>query len=371
MSGVGTELPRIAEVLVDVCRMPLPDGPWGDQIHHVTAIEIVLVRMTGTNGVVGIGATHTSGMGGATLGALCREIGAELVGRPLSPRALWQHAYRFAHDIGGAGATTHAISGLDLAAWDLLGKTLGVPVVDLLGRVRDRVAVYGSGINLNRGIEDVVDQVRRWEAAGYAFGKVKVGKPDIEEDVARLSRLREAVGPYPIALDANQGWDLPGAVRAMRAFAPFEPLWVEEPLPADDIAGHGTLHRSCPLPIAVGENVYTVEQFDAYLSTGSIGYVQADLGRVGGITGYVDIAAVARARHVPMVPHFMFELSATVLGAMPNGLAAESTDGGRWTELGVLSRAGAEKDGYYIPAELPGLGVEWDLDRLLARRLGV
>ncbi len=359
-----TGIPRIDEVEITLARVPLPEGPWGDQIHRVTDIEVTVVDVRGDNGLVGTGFSHTSGMGAATIGALAGEIAPTVVGRSVSPRRLWHEMYRFVHDIGGAGVTTHAISAFDIAFWDLLGKSLGVNVVDLIGRVRDVVPLYGSGINLNKSVDEVVEQVRRWQADGYVAAKVKVGKPDLEEDVERLAKIREAIGGFPLAVDANQGWDYPAAVRAFKRFEQFDLLWIEEPLPSDDIPSHRRLAGHVTTPIALGENVYTAAQFVQYFDAEAVDFVQADLGRVGGITGYLDIAAAARTRNLPMTPHFVMELSASILATVPNIASAEMTDGGTWTDLGIVASAGRVEHGRYHPPTLPGHGVELDRDYL-------
>lgn len=360
----GSRIPRIEHIELSASRVPLPDGPWGDQIHHVTDIEVTMVDVHGDNGLVGTGFSHTSGMGGATIAALVGEMIPNVVGRPLSPQGIWHSNYRYVHDIGGAGVTTHALSAIDIACWDLLGKSLGVPLVDLIGRVHDRVPLYGSGINLNLSVEEVVEQVERWQALGYAAGKVKVGKPDLEEDVERLTKIREAVGAYPIAVDANQGWSYPEALRAFKRFEHLDLLWIEEPLPSDDITGHARLRERTSTPIGLGENVYNLPQFTEYIERGAVDFVQADLGRVGGITGYLDIATVARAHNLPMTPHFVLELSASLLAAVPNISYAEVTDGGRWEELGIVSEAGTERDGFYVPSDRPGNGLVFNREYL-------
>lgn len=364
-------VPTIEHIELSASRVPLPDGPWGDQIHHVTDIEVTMVDVIGSNGLVGTGFSHTSGMGGATIAALVGEIIPTAIGKRVSPRGLWHQGYTYVHDVGGAGVTTHALSALDIAYWDLLGKSLGVPLVDLLGRVRDRVPLYGSGINLNKSVEEVVEQVRRWQALGYQAAKVKVGKADLEEDVERIAKIREAVGYFPLAVDANQGWSYPEALRAFRRFEQFDLLWIEEPLPSDDVAGHIRLREHTNTPVGLGENVYNVSQFAQYIESGAVDFVQADLGRVGGITGYLDIATVARTHNLPMTPHFVLELSATLLAAVPNISYAEVTDGGRWEELGIVSAAGTERDGFYIPSDRPGNGLEFNRDYLADHRIAL
>ena len=365
----STKMPVIENIELMTARVPLPEGPWGDQIHHVTDIEVAIVDVYGSNGHVGTGFSHTSGWCGKTISALIAEIIPDVIGQPLSPRGLWHRSYKHVHDVGGAGVTTHALAALDIAYWDLLGKTLNAPFIDILGRVRDRVPLYGSGINLHLSIEEVIDQVKRWKSTGYLAAKVKVGKPTLEEDVERLRKIQEAVPGFPLAVDANQGWNFPQALRAFKLFEPLNLLWIEEPMPSDDIAGHLRLRERSATPIALGENVYNLNQFTQYIESGSADYIQADLGRVGGITGYLDIAAVARAHNLPMTPHFVMELSASLLATVPNISYAEMTDGGRWKDLRIIAEAGEEVDGYYVPSERPGHGIILDRDYLATHKI--
>jgi len=362
-------MPAIDHIDLMTARVPLPEGPWGDQIHHVTDIEVAIVDVHGSNGKIGTGFSHTSGWCGKTISAMIQEIIPDVFGQTLSPRGLWHRSYKYIHDVGGAGVTTHALAALDIAYWDLLGKTLNAPIIDILGRVRDRVPLYGSGINLHLSVEEVIDQMKRWKSKGYKAAKVKVGKPDLEEDVERLRKMQEALPGFPLAVDANQGWNFPQALRAFKKFEPLNLLWIEEPLPSDDIVGHLKLRERTNTPIALGENVYTVNQFAQYIESGCADFIQADLGRVGGITGYLDIATVARAHNLPMTPHFVMELSASLLAAIPNISYSEMTDGGRWTDLRIFAEAGHEEDGCYVPSDRPGHGIILDRDYLNAHKI--
>ena len=362
------EIPTIDSIKLTPTRVPLPEGPWGDQIHHVENIEVVIAEVTGSNGLTGVGFSHTSGWCGATIAQLDAEIIPDVIGQKVSPQGLWRRSYKYIHDVGGAGVTTHALSALDIAYWDLLAKSLDVSLYDLLGKVRERVPLYGSGINLNLTIEEVIEQVKRWKAEGYICAKVKVGKPDIEEDVERLTKIQEAVPGFPLAVDANQGWTLPAALRAFKKFDHLNLLWIEEPLPSDDIVGHKVLRERVNTPIALGENTYTLNQFNQHFEQGSCDYVQADLGRVGGITGYLDIAAAARAHNLPMTPHFVMELSASLLSCIPNIYASEMTDGGTWTALGIFKDQKRIDHGYWVPPTAPGHGLEVDWDYVNAHK---
>lgn len=354
---------RIESLEFHLSRLPLPRGTWGDQIHTVTHIEIITSRLTTDTGVVGVGLSHTSGVGGITMMAMLRELAPTLVGQVVAPVPLWHRSWQYLRDNGPGGTTTLALAAVDIAVWDALAKDRGVPLVDLLGRVRDRVPLYGSGINLNLSAEEVVEQVRGWKADGFFAAKVKVGKPDLEEDVERLTKIREAVGMFPLMVDANQGWTYGQAVQAMHRFEHLDLFWVEEPLRVDDVVGHARLRARASTPIGLGENVYTLQQFNQYLVEDACDFVQADLGRVGGITPYLDIAALARAYSAPMTPHFVVELSGTVLCSIPNGMCGEMTEGGTLSELGAIVPQPPQK-GFYVPREVPGHGLELDVENL-------
>jgi L-alanine-DL-glutamate epimerase-like enolase superfamily enzyme len=359
---------RIESVETILASLPLPGGAWGDSIHHVTHIEIVVADVRTDTGLVGTGFSYTSGVGGASIKALLdKDLAPCIVGAEVSPRGLWHKCWHHVHDMGGGGVSTTAIAAIDIALWDLVAKEVGKPLVALLGPCRERVLAYASGINLNKPIDELVDQVRGWQANGFKAFKIKVGKPDIAEDVERLTRVREIAGRLPVMVDANQGWDIGHATRAIDACAPLDPHWVEEPLLCDDVEGHARLRGLVRAPIAIGENVYTIQQFNHFLSRGACDFVQADVVRVGGITPYLDIAALARAWNVPLAPHFMMELSGQVLCALPNAHILESIDGGSLTDLRALQEPILIRDGWFTPpVGKPGHGIAFDRDYLKA-----
>lgn len=357
---------KITSVAAQLVSLPLLKGPWTDSIHHTTAIEIVVVDVTTNTGLVGTGFTHTTVAGGQAVRTLIeRGLTPFVVGQAVAPRALWHRCWKHLHDLGGGGLTTIALAALDIALWDLLAKEVGKPLTALLGGpAHDRVLVYASGMNLGKPLDALLEQVRGWTAAGFKALKIKVGKPEIEEDVERLAKVRAAVGRLPVMVDANQIWDIGKAMRAINAFEPYAPMWVEEPLLCDDIDGHARLRRSVRCPIAVGENIYTLEQFNQLLARGACDFVQADLARVGGITPFLDIAALTRAWNVPLAPHYMTELAGQVLCCVPNPCILENIDGGSLTELKALAEPMPLVDGFFRPPTQPGHGLVFDRDYL-------
>jgi L-alanine-DL-glutamate epimerase-like enolase superfamily enzyme len=357
---------RIEAVETLLTRLPLR-SPWRDAIQDVTHIEILVADVTTDTGLTGTGFSYTGGVGGLTLKAMLdHDIAPFVTGQPAAPRGLWHRCWHHLHNMGGGGVTTTALAALDIALWDLAAKEVGKSLVALLGPVRERILAYASGINLNKTEAELVEQVEGWRAAGFKAFKIKVGKPEIAEDCERLARVREVAGLLPVMVDANQGWDIGYATRAIGALAPHSPYWIEEPLLADDVQGHARLRRLVPCPIALGENVYTLQQFNHFLSAGACDFVQADVVRVGGITPYLEIAALARAWGVPLAPHFMMELSGQLLCCLPNAHILESIDGGSLTDLQALAEPIRIEDGWFTPPDRPGHGIMFDRDRLAA-----
>jgi L-alanine-DL-glutamate epimerase-like enolase superfamily enzyme len=286
---------RIEAVETTLARLPLQSA-WQDAIQDVTHIELVVADVTAETGLVGTGFAYTGGVGGRTLKAMLdHDITPFVIGKEAAPRGLWHQCWHHLHNMGGGGVTTTALAALDIALWDLAAREVGRSLVALLGPVRAGVLAYASGINLNKTEHQLVEQVRGWRAAGFKAFKIKVGKPEIEEDVERLTKVREVAGRLPVMIDANQGWDIGRAARTIDALTPLSPHWIEEPLLADDVDGHARLRPLIRTPIALGENVYTLQQFAQFLALGACDFVQADVVRVGGITPYLEIAALARA----------------------------------------------------------------------------
>jgi L-alanine-DL-glutamate epimerase-like enolase superfamily enzyme len=288
-------------------RVPLT-RPWAAD---VTSVGIIATHVVRADGVEGWGFSWTPQVGAQAVHALIEhDIAPAAVGGGADPEAAWQPMWQHLHEAGGGGVTTIALAGLDLALWDAAARAQDVSVSTLLGRTRTAVRAYGSGVNLHYPLEDLVAQVRRWVAAGFDAVKVKVGKPDLGEDLDRVAAVREALGPdRALMIDANQRWDLETAARSVNALSEYSPAWIEEPLRADDLTGHAELARRIEVPIAVGENLHTAYRFAEFLRAGAAQIVQPNIVRVGGITPFRRIAAVALDHGATLHPHLRPELS--------------------------------------------------------------
>jgi L-alanine-DL-glutamate epimerase-like enolase superfamily enzyme len=362
---------KIKSVETQLAKLPILKGVWGDAIYPTTHIEMMVLDLTTDTGLTGTGFTYTSGVGTTALKAIVdRDLTPHVLGAEVSPRALWHQCNSRLYWISRGGASTTALAALDIALWDLVAKEARLPQTKILGGpLHECLPAYASGINLHMSVDEFVAQVSGWLSDGFRAFKVKVGKPDIEEDVERLIKLRKVMGRHPLMVDANQGWDLPTATRAINAFEPLSLHWVEEPLQADDVVGHQRLKQAVRTPLAIGENIYTIQQFNDFLSRGAVDYVQADLCRVGGITPYLEIAALARAWNVPLAPHFMMEITGQVLCCLPNAHILESIDGGSLADLRAITEPIRIVDGYYVPPQRIGHGIEFDRAYLKTHRL--
>ena len=289
-------------------------------------LEYVVTDVETDSGLVGTGLSYTTGVGGTAIVALLEDYCARmLVGEdPLAIGRLWETLGRQLRR-SGTGLPQLALAAVDTALWDLAGKHAGLPVHRLLGGHCDSVPAYGSGIDLFLDERELLAHVDELLALGFGWIKIKVGKEDPAEDAARVAAVRRLIGPRRrLCVDANQAWALPDAVRhaAALASAGADLAWLEEPLHPEDVEGHASLRARVPLPVAIGESVYSDSQFLAYLRAGAVDVLQPDLARVGGFTGFLRIAHLAAAHQLPVAPHYLAELTLPALCAIPNGLGA-------------------------------------------------
>jgi L-alanine-DL-glutamate epimerase-like enolase superfamily enzyme len=351
--------PAIAGLRARLLRVPLT-RPWGP---GVPAVHVVATTVTLADGSEGHGFSWTPTIGAhAVLALLVHDVAPALTGRPADPEAVWQPLWEHLHEAGGGGLTTIALAGADLALWDAAARRAGLPVSALLGRRRPSAEVYGSGVNLHYSPDELRAQAERWVAAGFDAVKVKVGKPDPAEDAERLAAVREVIGPRRrLMIDANQRWDLDRATRALERLARYAPAWIEEPLRADDLAGHAELARRTDVPVAVGENLHTEHRFAEYLRAGAAHIVQPNVVRVGGITPFRRIARLARDHGVPLYPHLLPELSGQLALTLDAEPLVEDVEDASFGALGVLDGPSPVRiaAGRLTEVPHPGLGLRF------------
>jgi len=234
-----------------------------------------------------------------------------LIGQdPWDIERLWQHMYRKTMAFGRKGIGMVAISAVDIALWDLLGKSANQPVYRLLGgRTKTRVPVYASRL-YSVELNELATEAKRYKDEGYQAMKLRFGwgptdgARGMQKNVALVRTVRESVGDeIDVMADAYMGWTLDYAKRMLPLLEPFHLRWVEEPVIPDDIQGYTELKKSMRIPIAGGEHEFTLYGFRELLEARAVDYIQFDTNRVGGLTQARKIAALAESYSVPVIPH--------------------------------------------------------------------
>ena len=340
-----------------------------DAIQSFVTQETPMVTIHCADGASGTGYTYTIGTGGSSVVALLRDhLCPRQSGRDANEiESIWKDLFFHTHATAVGAITALALAAFDTALWDLKCKRANLPLHKVAGGAQRRVPVYtteGGWLHLEPAV--LVEQTLAAREAGFRGAKIKVGRPHVSEDVARLSAVRDAVGPgFEIMVDANQAFTVAEAIRRARHYEPLDLAWFEEPLPAEDISGHVRLSQSTSLPIAVGESIYHPSHFREYLQAGGCSIVQADVARIGGITPWLKVAHLAETFNVPICPHFLMEIHVGLCAAVPNAAWVEYIP---QLDDVTTSRLKIE-DGYAWPSDAPGLGIEWD-ERALADRRG-
>jgi L-alanine-DL-glutamate epimerase-like enolase superfamily enzyme len=354
---IVTAQARLVRVPVDPAR--------GDAIQRFDALELPIVDITDRTGRRGVGFGYTIGTGGTAILALLQDqLLHQLIG--VDSRKIVQIVERLRKRIHaltpGCTAST-ALAAIDVALWDLAAFRANVPLYILLGGAQDRVRLYNSHVGwLNRELGEMVAlSIEAVKRDGFTALKLKVGKSDPEEDRERVAKVREAVGrATTLMVDANQSWTIDQAIRRIQRLESYDLYWIEEPLEATDLAGFERLGRHIATARAGGESLYSPAAFHDAIRRQALDILQPDVARVGGITNAITVCHMAAAANLPVAPHVSPELSITIAAAVPNSVFVEYIP----QMEPVLKRPLTRRDGYGVPSETPGHGIEFDPDAL-------
>jgi len=358
----------IREVRADHYVIPLPVA-LSDSTHGtIEGFELVTARVTDAEGAEGVGYTYTVGAGGAAVHALiARDLAPRLRGRDAERiEELWQVMWWALHYGGRGGFAALAISAVDIALWDLRARRQRVALWRLLGGFDPRVPCYAGGIDLDFSIDALLKQTDENLARGFRAIKMKVGRASLREDVERVRAMRSHLGPeFPLMVDANMRWSVDEAIRAARALAPLEPVWLEEPTIPDDVPGHARIVREGGLPIAAGENLHTLHEFRALIEAGGVTFPEPDVTNCGGITTFMKVCHLAEAFNLPVTSHGAHDVTVHLLAAVPNRSYLEAHGFGldRFIAEPLRIEAGAA-----VAPDRPGHGIEFDWKSLDTRR---
>ncbi|MFW0773428.1 L-talarate/galactarate dehydratase [Paenarthrobacter nitroguajacolicus] len=356
-----TTVDLIRHVKLSTARLPLT-VPISDakvftgRQKPMTEVVFLFAEITTEQGHSGLGFSYSKRAGGPAQYAHAKEVAEGIIGEDpndigkIYTKLLWAGA-----SVGRSGVATQALAAIDIALYDLKAKRAGLPLAKLLGSYRDSVQTYNtSGGFLNASLEEVKERATRSIDEGIGGIKIKVGLPDSKEDLRRVAGVREHIGwEVPLMVDANQQWDRATALRMGRQLEEFNLIWIEEPLDAYDFEGHAHLAQVLDTPISTGEMLASVAEHKGLINANGCDIIQPDAPRVGGITQFLRLAALADERGLGLAPHFAMEIHLHLAAAYPREPWVEHFD---WLDPLFEERL-ETKNGRMIVPDRPGLGV--------------
>nr|WP_145544926.1 mandelate racemase/muconate lactonizing enzyme family protein [Variovorax boronicumulans] len=351
----------IAHIRLSSCYLPLAN-PISDakvltgRQKPMTEIAMLFAEIETKDGHKGLGFSYSKRAGGPGQFAHAREVAPALIGEDPSDIAkLWTKLCWAGASVGRSGLAVQAYGAFDVALYDLKARRAGLSLSKLLGSQRDSVRCYNTSGGF---LHTPIDQLQVNAAASIARGiggiKLKVGQPDGKIDIARVEAVRKHLGDHvPLMVDANQQWDRPTAQRMCRIFEQFNLVWIEEPLDAYDHEGHAALAATFDTPIATGEMLTSLSEHHDLIRHRAADYLMPDAPRVGGITPFLKIAALAEHAGIALGPHFAMELHVHLGAVYATEPWVEHFD---WLEP-LFNERLEIRDGRMLVPTRPGLGL--------------
>mgnify|MGYP000356716407 CR=1 FL=1 len=352
---------KITNVKTLKVEIPL-QKPLITAIHKTESVGCVLVRIETDTGLVGENYVFALNKDRLTVfEAMINSLTQFLIGHnPLFVEKIWEQMWNDCNPVGQKGISISAISAIDTALWDLIGKQANMPLYQLFGACRDKVKTYASsGLWLSASIDELIEEAHGFIDQGFRSMKLRIGKENAKEDVARARALRKSIGDdIEILTDANQSLIARQAISLARQLEDLDIGWLEEPVPAHDLAGHARVLEAVNIPIASGETDYTRFGMKNILDSRAVDILMPDLQRIGGLSEFRKSAALASAYNIPVSTHIFTEQSLSIAGSAANCISVEHVD---W--FAPLYKEEMQiKDGYILMPKVPGLGFTFDYE---------
>ncbi len=324
----------------------------------VSSSPLVLIDLMLDCGVVGRAYVFTyTPLALESARALVEDLGSVLIGESVSPLALERTLLSRLRLIGRTGIAMMACAGLDMAVWDALAKLHGVPLCELLGGSVKALPAYDS--HSMDGITIGTLRAKKAVDAGFRAIKIKIGYKTLDEDCAVIEEIKKCLGAQvELMVDYNQSLSVPEAIRRIRVIQEFGLAWVEEPTLQENYAGHARIRSSVAAGIQMGENWCGPDEMLKALEAEACDFAMPDVMKIGGVTGWMKAAALAELKGIPLSSHIFQEISAHLLAVSPTAHWLERMD----LAGPIITTPLQFRDGYAIPNDTPGTGVEWNED---------